>query len=463
MKRRKRVVLVRLMYCGALWAAWLMFTLWPRAGDSGEEGVLLSAVFFLLVLLLTGRFLSALRPTKVPVLMYHSVAPDQPFLPWKEIILPVDLFEQQVSYLARNGFTTITLGELQRYRQNGGSLPPKPIVLTFDDGFLDNWVFAYPILKKYGLKGTLFVSTEFVGDTEEYRPNLEDVWNNARQRSHLDWRGYVSWRELGEMQRSGILDVQSHGTTHTWYFQGDEVIDFHHPKDDYVWLAWNEHPEQKLESLRDDCAKLTPWGIPVYRYDRSLLGRRFFDPLALRERLSAWVKDRGGESFFDRSSWRKELFRVVSDYAQQGGPLGQWETDEEYAARIRNEICGSKRELERKLGRKVDFFCWPGDRWTEALKEMALGEGGYLAVTADDGFNSQDDDFRAIGRVFVGRLFGDRGPRCLDLWFFKGLVSFSRGSFVWALFLFPLIVFRDLLRRVLSPSFFYPDTKGTGV
>ena len=80
---------------------------------------------------------------KVPVLIYHSIANDHDHL-WKALSLPVDVFERQLLYLQRNGFNTVTLYQLHSYMKDGSCLPPNPIALTFDDGFLDNWVHAFP-------------------------------------------------------------------------------------------------------------------------------------------------------------------------------------------------------------------------------------------------------------------------------------------------------------------------------
>src|SRR5262245_43026142 len=105
------------------------------------------------------------KAPKVPVLIYHSIANDHEH-PWSFLSIPVQLFEKQIMYLQRHGFNSITLYELHAYLRYGIPLPSRPIVLTFDDGFLDNWVYAFPILRKYGMKATVFVTTDFVDPSQ---------------------------------------------------------------------------------------------------------------------------------------------------------------------------------------------------------------------------------------------------------------------------------------------------------
>lgn len=104
------------------------------------------------------------------VIMYHHVNNNDGELSPKA-------FEEQMKFLAENGYHTIFLDDLTDFMKNGIALPGKTLAITFDDGFLDNWVYVYPVLKKYNLKATMFVITSRIKDkAEKYRPNFEDVW-----------------------------------------------------------------------------------------------------------------------------------------------------------------------------------------------------------------------------------------------------------------------------------------------
>ena len=130
----------------------------------------------------------------VPIFYYHSISDDLTH-PWSFLSLPTRVFEKQLRYLKDNGFKTLTVSELYSAKKSG--IPDKTVVLTFDDGYLDNWVFAYPLLKKYGLKATIFVNPEFVDNScgERLRPTLEDVWSGRVSLKELEMWGYARSEE----------------------------------------------------------------------------------------------------------------------------------------------------------------------------------------------------------------------------------------------------------------------------
>ena len=96
--------------------------------------------------------------TKVPVLMYHYVTPKiDNHEPKNKSIIDLDVFEQNMKYLYENGYRTVTLAQLEQYVNGEISLPEKSFVITFDDGYQNNYTLAYPILKKYHFHASLFV------------------------------------------------------------------------------------------------------------------------------------------------------------------------------------------------------------------------------------------------------------------------------------------------------------------
>src|SRR3546814_7459901 len=94
----------------------------------------------------------------VPVLMYHHVSPSDGMITTS----PVN-FEHQLAWLARHGYRSISSTEFAGHL-NGQPVPSGSILITFDDGYLDNWVYAYPLLKKYGFSALVFLVTSWMGD-----------------------------------------------------------------------------------------------------------------------------------------------------------------------------------------------------------------------------------------------------------------------------------------------------------
>jgi peptidoglycan/xylan/chitin deacetylase (PgdA/CDA1 family) len=353
-------------------------------------------------------------PRAIPVIMYHGVGDDYPGWIWNHLVIPVNVFEEQMRSLREDGWTTITLDELYAHMSTGASVPAKPILLTFDDGYRDNYVNAFPILKKYGHRGVIWMSTDFIDPRTDLPPTLEDVWAKRVGREELDARGYLSWAEMRRMIASGHIDIQSHAKTHTWYFSGPEIVDFHRPDgvDGYtapLWLAWNSFPAEKYKSMHERMGNRLPYGQPIYRHGKSFEVRRFFEDPRLTERLIAFVGGNGRGKFFSRPGWRGELERVAREF---GARAERVETDGEYRARVIGELGESRRAIETALGTRVRFLCWPGGAQDAAVRALAE-EVGYVATTSlyDDPTkrNVFGEDPRDINRIGSGSPWMYRG------------------------------------------------------
>ncbi len=138
----------------------------------------------------------------VPILMYHKINPDPSVGGYGLRVTPRD-FEKQVAYLARSGYNSISLADLADHHEKGKPLPPRPVIITFDDGYRDNYTYAYPILKKYGMTATIFVVAGTVGGINEFD------FNDGRQPKNI----MAGWRELKEMAEGGIT-IGAHTLRH---------------------------------------------------------------------------------------------------------------------------------------------------------------------------------------------------------------------------------------------------------
>jgi peptidoglycan/xylan/chitin deacetylase (PgdA/CDA1 family) len=348
-----------------------------------------------------------MKPNAIPVVMFHGVGGDRPGWPWNHLLTPVDVFEGQMRLLAREGWHTISLAALHSHMAAGTPVPEKAIVLTFDDGYRDNWVNMFPILKKYGHRAAIWISTDFVDPRSDLPPTLEDVWAGRIRRDQLDERGYLSWREMREMVSSGLVEIQSHAKTHTWYFSGPHIVDIHRPEslDGYrmpPWLFWNRFPAEKHASMNEVKPERIPYGTPIYEHGESLVVRRYFEDEGLAEDLAIFVAGSGGAEFFRSAGWRERILAVAQEYGKRDDRL---ETEDEYRARVRAELVDSKRVIETALGTTVEFLCWPGGAHTDFTRRLAE-EVGYLATTTryEDWTrrNVFGEDAREINRIGSG-------------------------------------------------------------
>jgi peptidoglycan/xylan/chitin deacetylase (PgdA/CDA1 family) len=315
----------------------------------------------------------------VAVLMYHSVAPLIKTWDFSYLSLPPDIFEGHMAALRRAGYTSITLGDAFDYVAGRGRIPPKSVVITFDDGYLDNWVFAFPALKKYGMKGTVFVSTDFIDREAGIRPNGEDVREGRAGPDDLDWRGFLSPAEMGRMVNSQLVEIHGHCKTHSWYFSSGRIVDFNRPGAKYPWLGWNARPDRKPYYIAEDQSEFVPWGSPVYEHSEALVCRRYFPDPRVEAELGDMVRGLGGRDFFQRPDWRKVLEERAAAVAGRG-LSDRYETDAERSTRLRSEIILAREELADVVGRPVEFLCWPNGKYDDECVALAR-DAGYKAWT----------------------------------------------------------------------------------
>ena len=117
---------------------------------------------------------------KIPVLAYHLVLGDDAELTEADmktgLIIRQSDFDEQMKYLHDEGFTTLTMEEFRQWHDGEKEFPEKTCVITFDDGDYCVYYYAYPVLKKYGLAGTVFcIGRNILEDTPEYDPDKEDA------------------------------------------------------------------------------------------------------------------------------------------------------------------------------------------------------------------------------------------------------------------------------------------------
>ena len=98
-------------------------------------------------------------------------------------IIDVDKFEEQMKWLYDNGYNTLLASEVMEYYTSGEPFPEKSVVITFDDGYESNYVYAYPLLQKYGLKANISI---IVKPTEDRELNPDDSPYEPVSYTHLD-------------------------------------------------------------------------------------------------------------------------------------------------------------------------------------------------------------------------------------------------------------------------------------
>jgi len=133
------------------------------------------------------------KSIRVPILMYHYIGNNpNPADKARDVLSTTpDKFQEQMDYLEKNGFTPITLDTLYADLKSGTQPSGKPIVLTFDDGYIDFYVNAFPILRSHNFHAVSFIPTSLI--SQGY---------------------YMSWGQIKEIQSSGLIAFEAHSLTH---------------------------------------------------------------------------------------------------------------------------------------------------------------------------------------------------------------------------------------------------------
>lgn len=151
----------------------------------------------ILVLMVTTITTPAAAPPQdenLPIILYHNITYNYTEENQKLHVDP-ERMEEQFQAIKAAGYQTIFFDEYVDYLNGDAVLPEKPLIITFDDGYESNYKYAFPLLKKYGLKATIFVITSRVGTQETQYPHF-------------------TWEQAREMEESGLVRIESHTNTH---------------------------------------------------------------------------------------------------------------------------------------------------------------------------------------------------------------------------------------------------------
>ncbi|MCX7921326.1 MAG: polysaccharide deacetylase family protein [Clostridia bacterium] len=172
---------------------------------------------------------------KVPIITYHHIDTDASKL--NSVVISPQKFKSDMLALKQAGYETVFLKDLDDYVNNIKELPAKPVVITFDDGYLSNYMYAYPVLKELDMKATIAVIGWSVGKTK-YKNTDKPI------------NPHFTWEQGREMYESGHIDIQNH------------TFDLHEPNEtEYPYRRGVLQKKDELDGpysivLKQDCLKM---------------------------------------------------------------------------------------------------------------------------------------------------------------------------------------------------------------
>ncbi|WDT76739.1 MAG: polysaccharide deacetylase family protein [Candidatus Manganitrophus sp.] len=241
------------------------------------------------------------RREEVRILMYHKVSnlPPEREVPYCNV--PVASFEAQMRFLAKSELEVVALDDLGGWLEGGSfGRGRKKVVITFDDGFQDNYLYAAPILRRHQLPATFFVITGAIGRNAPFDHLQWDESSLADRAAHPEPWLPMTWGMLGELKEQGHT-IGSHTRSHrslagltrseVWneIAQSKKELEsglqtaitlFSYPFGSAVYGDLNEGTEEALREAEYRFACTTKWGanlagercyrlkrIPVYDHD----------------------------------------------------------------------------------------------------------------------------------------------------------------------------------------------------
>lgn len=291
-------------------------------------------LYLILITLTVFVLYAGTRPT-ILVLKYHHVNP----MPESNLSYMPETFEAQLAILTNLGYSCISLGEMYQQLYKTRRVKKKQFVITFDDGFLDNYLYAYPILKKLNLKASIFLTTANIVEAESER-TVDTAVILENNQAFLDalknrYDSFLNWKEIAAMHHSGLIDFQPHGHYHRYIYISDKI--------EYYSIGEKLATSFKLRSLEDPHIQI---GADVYDSGPSLAYKKY-DP------------------------YKKSK-----------------ETDWQAYKRFVDEIGTSKHCIEEKLEKECHFFAWPFGKFSQLSLQAAKYLGLTLICTSNPGANT---------------------------------------------------------------------------
>ena len=355
--------------------------------------------------------LEAWGDRRLPALFFHSVSDNGECIGCPSLVMPVKSFDVQIKWLTRLGYHGLFCDECYQLRCQK-QVPGNAICLTFDDGYLDNWTHAFPILKRYSMKATIFMAAGWIDNNPSLNTQMP-TFGPSRDKS----RGYLGPAEIRALQTSGCIDIQSHGLSHDSIFVSDEILGFVSPDNQPHGLHCYVHPEIKPHWFEFSMAAL--FGFPVFKTGEALADRAFIPDPAL---LSILREQAAAAGFFDQSDWESRLRETAETFKRHHGRLGRLETLAESQDRWRKELLQSREQLEAITGKPVRHLAWPRNAYNQETEKMALALG-YQSTTTVRGLHNtyrQPHRLERLAVVPTGHTALDVARMLLEIWVFKG-------------------------------------------
>ena len=302
------------------------------------------------------------RKSFVLCLMYHSVDNEK----GKGGIF-VNEFEEHVKWIKDK--KTFKMEELKNLNY---TLPKNSILITFDDGYKNNYTLAFPILKKYNMKATIFLNTKFIGKDEFY----------------------LNWDEIKEMYESGLVDFQLHTHSHQLTIKDISVLDFYDEESSPYFKreSYNLFFEGNYNEKKD---KEKLYGLPVFKL-RSKISIAGYKPK--KDFLKKYQNIKQLQKF--NKNEKKDFLNKL--FKEKQNEFFDKVSEEQFRKTVEFEILENKKIIEKNLGKTPDCLAYPWGHRYNGNREDIRKLGVDVFITTRKGVNSLK-----LNKNWIYRVSGD--------------------------------------------------------
>ena len=302
------------------------------------------------------------RKSFVLCLMYHSVDNEK----GKGGIF-VNEFEEHIKWIKDK--KTFKMEELKNLNY---TLPKNSILITFDDGYKNNYTLAFPILKKYNMKATIFLNTKFIGKDEFY----------------------LNWDEIKEMYESGLVDFQLHTHSHQLTIKDISVLDFYDEESSPYFKreSYNLFFEGNYDEKKD---KEKLYGLPVFKL-RSKISIAGYKPKKDFLKKYRNIKQLQKFNKNEKKDFLNKLFK------EKQNEFFDKISEEQFRKTVEFEILENKKIIEKNLGKTPDCLAYPWGHRYNGNREDIRKLGVDVFITTRKGVNSLK-----LNKNWIYRVSGD--------------------------------------------------------
>jgi len=330
----------------------------------------------MLILIISVIFLILFFHKKgVPIFLYHQVNNLSNVTP--------ELFEKHLKILKENEMNPITISEYYNNKNIKNSM-----LITLDDGYIDNYLYVFPLLKKYNMKATIFLNTFYIKEKHNCKNveiKLNNIANNEAIKNFLSLGNaqsdqYLSWEQIKEMSKSGLVDFQAHSHKHMAIFKKDQLEDIFLENENDCTDTFLYHNIKK--------------GFPKFPKRGEYSGKG----ILIEPEFFNLFENFYNNKLIDKD--KKELKKLGNDFINKyKKDYFIYETSSEAENRIKEDFLINKTLIEEHLNKPVLFFCWPwGHRDKESLTLLkSLGIKGFISTKK--GTNSYSPNWNMIRRI----------------------------------------------------------------